>query len=162
MMLGRQLAVSLVVLASSGFAAGCTGDGGDSGGGGNNGAVMRATLTGDGCRYEGSTTPGVGTFSVAVRNETNKVANFVLMVLPEDAKLKDVENWFAKAFQSWEQTGKYVLHPITWVSSTLVAPHAASELPANVSTGRLAVLCESGPLWPPSHVVAAAELDVTS
>ena len=155
---GRHLVVSLVALAMAGVAAGC------GGGGDNTGEVMRATLTGDGCRYQGDTTPGAGTFSVAVRNETNKAANFVLMVLPEDAKLKDVENWFAKAFQTWEQTGKYDLHPITWVSSTLVAPHAASELPANViSTGRLAVLCESGPrLYPPSRVIAAVSLDVTA
>jgi hypothetical protein len=153
--------MSLVVMATAGFATGCTSDGGD-GGGGNNGAVMRATLTGDGCRYEGNTTPGAGTFSVEVRNETNKPVNFDLMVLPQDTKLKDVETWFAKALQTWEQTGKYVLHPITWVSSTEVAPHAASELPANVSTGRLAVLCVSGaPLARYPRVIAAAALDVT-
>jgi hypothetical protein len=123
---------------------------------------MRATLTGDGCTYEGNTTPAPGTFSVEVRNETNKVVDFDLMVLPEDATLKDVETWFAKALQTWGQTGRYVLHPITWVSSTQVAPHAASELPANLSTGRLAVLCVSGtPLARYPLVIAAAELDVT-
>lgn len=160
MTVGGYLVVSLVALATVGFAAGCTGGGEGGNGGGDNEGVMRATLTGDGCTYEGDTTPGAGTFSVEVRNETNKPVNFQLMVLPENATLKDVETWFAEALKTWEQTGRYVLHPITWVSNTLVGPHAASELPANVSTARLAVLCASATPRP-SGVIAAAELDVT-
>jgi len=124
------------------------------------GEVMRATLTGDGCRYEGSTTPAPGTFSVDVQNETDKPVNFQLMVLPKDATLKDVEAWFHQALQTWRQTGKYVLRPITWVSNTEVGAHEASELPANVPAGRLAVLCAPGDQRR-SDVIAAAELDVT-
>ena len=146
--------VSLVVLATAGLAAGC------SGGGDNNADVMRATLTGDGCRYEGKTTPGAGTFSIEVRNETNKPVNFQLMVLPKNAALKDVEAWFHQALRRWRQTGKYVLRPIEWVSNTEVAAHAASELPANVPAGRLAVLCAPGDQRR-SDIIAAAELDVT-
>ena len=152
--LGRLVTVFFVALVTLGVAAGC---GGDSGGGG----VMRATLTGDGCRYEGSTTPAPGTFAVDVRNETSKPVNFQLMMLPTNATLQDVEAWFVKARQTWDRTGKYPLHPITWVSNTLVAPHAASELPANVSQGKLAVLC--APAVPrPVDVIAATELDVSS
>src|SRR6476659_8055353 len=153
MMLRRHLAVSLVALATAGCAAGCSGDSNDA-------DVMRATFTGDGCRYEGNTAPAPGTFVVEVRNETNELANFKLMMLPPDAKPADVEGWFHKALQTYEQTGKYIMHPITWVSNTLVAPHATGEVPANVSTGRLAVLCmRDSPR--PSRVIAAAELDVT-
>jgi len=156
MTLGRLVAVSFVALVTVGLAAGCTGGGGD----GDDGGVMRATLTGDGCRYEGSTTPAPGTFSVDVQNETDKPVNFQLMVLPKDATLKDVEAWFHQALQTWRQTGKYVLRPITWVSNTEVGAHEASELPANVPAGRLAVLCAPGDQRR-SDVIAAAELDVT-
>ena len=80
MTLGRHLVVSLVALATAGFAAGC-------GSGSNDEDVMRATLTGDGCRYQGDTTPVPGTFAIDVRNETKEPADFVLMMLPKDATL---------------------------------------------------------------------------
>ena len=165
MTLSRHLVVSLVALATAGLAAGCGGDGS----GGNDGDVMRATLTGDGCRYQGDTTPVPGTLTVEVRNETSGLADFDLMQLPEGTDLKEIEGWFNKARQKYQQTGNVRIHPITWVSSTLVAPHATSELPANASSGRLAVLCapassifsdaENSPPFP-SRVIAAAELDV--
>ena len=154
-MLRTYVSLSFVTLATVGFAVGCGSDSSD-------GHVMRATLSGDGCRYQGNTTPAPGTFAIDVRNDTNKPANFVLMLLPQDAKLKDVETWFHQALQTWQKTGKYVLRPITWVSSTQVAPHAASELPANMfRRARLALLCAP---WNqrPFDVIAAAELDVAS
>ncbi len=165
MTLGRHLVVSLVALATAAFAAGCGGDDG-----GND--VMRATLTGDGCRYQGDTTPAPGPFTVEVRNQTSELANFQLIQLPEGTKPKDIEGWFNKARQQYEQTGRFTLPHIMWVSSTLVSPHAASELPGNVSRGsRLAVLCASASSSDaknnphlqllPSRVIAAAELDVT-
>ena len=96
---------------------------------------MRATLTGDGCRYQGDTTPAPGPFTVEVRNQTSELANFQLIQLPEGTKPNDIEGWFNKARQQYEQTGRFSLPHIMWVSSTLVYPHAASELPGNVSRG---------------------------
>jgi hypothetical protein len=149
----RYLALSFATLATVCVAAGCGGDSGDSG-------VMRVTLGGEGCSYEGSTTPAAGTFAVDVRNDTNRPANFVLMKLPKDATLKDVEAWFHQALRTWRRTGKYVLRPIAWVSNTEVPAHAASELPANVPAGRLAVLCAPGD-QPRSDIIAVAALNVT-
>ena len=156
MTLGRHLVVSLVALATAGFAAGCGGDGD------NSAEVMRATLSGDGCRYEGSTTPAPGSLALDVRNDTNEEAYFVLMMLPKDATLKDVEAWFHQALRRWLQTGKYVLRPpIAWVTSTRIAPHAAGELPFNMfRRARLAVLCTRGS-GRRYDVIAAAELEVT-
>jgi len=149
------LALSFATLATVGFAAGCGGDSGDSG-------VMRVTLSGDGCRYEGTTTPP-GTFAIDVRNDTNKRASFALVMLPKDATLKDVQTRFDQAFKRWQKTGKYVLRrPMSWYFSAHVAPHTASELLANVSAGRWAVLCVRGNPYPPADATAAAELDVTS
>jgi hypothetical protein len=166
MLLGRHLLVSLLALATAGVAAGCTGS---DGGGGNNGAVMRATLTGDGCRYQGDTTPAPGTFTIEVRNETNESADFHLIALPAGTTLDDVETWFEETRRTYQQTGTVSLPHITWASSTLVEPHATSELPGNAPTGRFAVLCSpAGSLFSDANnprflsgIVAAAELDVT-
>jgi hypothetical protein len=154
-MLRTYVALSFVTLATVGFAVGCSSDSSD-------GQVMRVTLTGDACRYEGNATPAPGTFAVDVRNETNRPATFVLMMLPQDAKLKDVETWFHQALQTWQKTGKYVMRPITWLSSKQVAPHAASELSVNMfRRARLAILCAP---WNqrPFDVIAAAELNIAS
>ena len=164
MTLGRRFVVSLVALAMAGVAAGC------GGAGDNTGEVMRVTLTGDGCRYQGDRTPAPGLFTIEVRNESSERAHFELIELPAGTTLNDVEGWFDEARQRYEQTGTYsVQHHITWVSVTLVEPHASSELPGNASTGRFAVLCHASNGPPgrplravPSPVIAAAELEVTS
>src|SRR5262245_21295972 len=148
--------LSFAMVATAALAAGC--NGGDS----SHEGVMRATLTGDGCRYEGSTTPAQGTFAVEVRNETNKPAEFALMILPQGAKLTDVETWFHQALRTWQRTGKYVMHRITWLSSTKGARQAAGELSAKMyRRARLGLLCAP---WNqrPFDVVVAAELDVAS
>jgi len=155
MMLRSRLALSFVIVATAAFAAGCSDDSSHE-------SVMRVTLTGDSCRYEGTTTPP-GTFAIDVRNDTNKPASFALVMLPKDATLKDVQTRFDQAFKRWQKTGKYVLRrPMSWYFSAHVAPHAASELPANVSAGRWAVLCVRGNPYPPADATASAELDVTS
>ena len=134
MTLGRHLVVSLVALATAAFAAGCGGDDG-----GND--VMRATLTGDGCRYQGDTTPAPGPFTVEVRNQTSELANFQLIQLPEGTKPKDIEGWFNKARQQYEQTGRFTLPHIMWVSSTLVSPMRRASFPA---------MCLGAAGWPSS------------
>ena len=161
MTLGRHLVVSLVALATVGVAAGC------GGGGDNTGEVMRVTFTGDGCRYQGDTTPAPGLFTIEARNESSESAHFELIELPAGTTLNDIEGWLEEARQRRERLSGAV---------TLVEPHAASELPGNASTGRFAVLCRAAS-WlildasngPPGRnvravpcpVIAAAELDVT-
>lgn len=144
---------------------------------------MRATLTDKGCTYEGDTTPSPGVFTIQVRNETRYVAHFLLWELAEGSTAAEIEPWFAQALREYEQTGKAAnLEPPQLkvpISDTVVGPGtagrpgAASELPANVSTGRYVVVCSvtrRGPAtlpsgaveWrdPPAHVYGAVELDV--
>jgi hypothetical protein len=168
MTLGRHLVVSLVAFAMAGVVAGC------GGGGDETGEVMRATFTGDGCRYQGDTTPASGLFTIEVRNESSERGHFELMELPAGTTLDDVEDWLEEARQRHEQFSWY--HHVRWVSVTGVEPHSTSELPGNASTGRFAVLCRadnclfSDPSYgPPGRRVravpcpeiAAAELEVT-
>ena len=148
------LAVSIAAIAPAVVAAGCSGNASDD-------AVMRVTLSGDGCRYEGSTTPAPGSFAVDVRNDTNKPADFVLMRLPKDATLKDVEAWFDQTLETRRETGEWVVRPIIYVSSRRIAGHADGELPVNMfRRARLALLCAP---WNQRtvDVIAAAQLDVT-
>ena len=155
MMPRGYLVLSIAAIATAVTAAGCSGTASDD-------AVMRATLSGDGCRYEGTTTPAPGSFVVEVRNDTNKPATFALAMLPKDATLKDVHAWFQQARQTWRRTGKVVMPPMSWVSSTKIGPHAASELPFNMfRRARLVLLCAP---WNrrPFDVIAVAALDVTS
>ena len=153
MMPRGYLAASIAAVATV-VAAGCSGNARDD-------ALMRATLSGDGCRYEGSTTLAPGSFAVDVRNDTERPADFVLMMLPKDATLKDVEAWFEQTLQTRRQTGEWVVRPIIYVSSRRIVGHAADELPFNmVRRARLALLCAP---WNQRtlDVIAAAELKTT-
>jgi hypothetical protein len=164
MTLGWHFPVTLVALAMAGVAAGC------GGGGDNTGEVMRATLTGDGCRYQGDTTPAPGVFTIEVRNESSERADFHLAEVPAGTTVEEVESWFEEMRRKYEQTGMVSMPPhITLTTSALVRPHASSELPGNASTGSFVVLCAPGrglfsdasnPRFL-SGIVAAAELDVT-
>jgi hypothetical protein len=132
---GDGLAATLgVLIVAGGFAAGC-GGGAD---------VMRATLTAEGCTYEGDTTPAPGVFRVEVRNETHDVANFAVAELAEGAKIEEIEPWYAEAREQLGQPGPYDFNPPQLkgvFSSSLVAAGATGELPVNESSGRYVVLC---------------------
>ena len=154
MMLRSRLALSFVIVATAAFATGCSDDSSHE-------SVMRVTLTGDSCRYEGTTTPP-GTFAIDVRNDTNKPASFALVMLPKDATLKDVQTRFDQAFQRWQKTGKYVLRrPMSsYFSAHVARMRLVSFPPMSPRAG--------GPSFayvgtdPPADATAAAELDVTS
>jgi hypothetical protein len=89
---GVGATLGLLVVAG-GLAAGC--------GGGVD--VMRATLTAEGCTYEGDTTPAPGVFTVEVRNETHNVAEFMIAELAEGAKIEEVEPWYEEARRNLAQ-----------------------------------------------------------
>jgi hypothetical protein len=159
---GDGLAATLgVLVVAGGFAAGC-GGGAD---------VMRATLTPEGCTYEGDTTPAPGVFTVQVRNETHDVANFAIAELAEGAKIEEIEAWYEEARRKLGQPGPYNFNPPQLkrgpFSSSLVAAGTTGELPINESSGRYVVLCalDAGS-WGAGgwglRLFAATELDVQS
>ena len=135
---GNGLAATLgVLVVAGGLAVGC-GGGAD---------VMRATLTADGCTYEGDTTPAPGVFRVEVRNETHDVANFAVAELAEGARIEEIEPWYENERRKLEQPGPYDFNPTQFAvvgSSSAVGPGASSELPVNESSGRYVVLCALG------------------
>jgi hypothetical protein len=155
---GFAATIGLLVVVG-GFVAGCRG-GAD---------VMRATLTAEGCTYEGDTTPAPGVFRVEVRNETHDVANFAVAELAEGAKIAEIESWYEQARSRAGQPGPYNFNPPQLrgvFASSLVAAGATGELPVNESSGRYVVLCalDAAGSWATGgwglRLFAATELDV--
>jgi hypothetical protein len=141
--------------------------------GGSGGGVMRATLTDEGCTYEGDTTPPAGMFSIEVRNETTRFTHFTLVELADDATIEEIAPSFKKAEQNYMQTGVTPKESEVFkrgIAFASVEPEATSELPANESPGRYAVICTVGSVSDtretsnapdfPSRVYAPVELDV--
>jgi hypothetical protein len=155
---GFAATIGLLVVVG-GFVAGC-GGGAD---------VMRATLTAEGCTYEGDTTPAPGVFRVEVRNATHDVANFAVAELAEGAKIEEIEPWYEQARSKAGQPGPYNFNPPQLrgvFASSLVAAGATGELPVNESSGRYVVLCalDAEGSWATGgwglRLFAATELDV--
>ena len=141
---GDGLAATLgVLVVAGGLAAGC-GGGAD---------VMRATLTADGCTYEGDTTPAPGVFRVEVRNETHDVANFAVAELAEGARIEEIEPWYENERRKLEQPGPYDFNPTQFV---VVGP-ARSSVPEQAVSfrGRAGTMRQS---WPADYPDRAPEL----
>ena len=146
-------------------------------GGGTDTGPMRATLTPDGCAYEGDTSPAPGVFNVEVRNQTPFGASFALWELADGSTVEEIEEIYRMAIREHERTGT-LPGESTWtlpwppplkrtVSVTMVGLEGSSQLPANERTGRYVILCEvrrrgTGQTsdWFPLRVYVAAELDV--
>jgi len=131
MPLGRIAATSFVMLAGTLGLAGCGGDDGDS---------MRATLTDEGCTYEGDTTPASGVFTVAVDNQTHRFVNFILGEYLAGPKTGNAARVVLSAPPPGGGSSDVVyFRP---VSNAEVEPLAASELPANEEpAGKYVVVC---------------------
>ncbi len=128
---GRIVATSFVMLAGAVGLAGCRGDDGDS---------MRATLTDEGCTYEGDTTPASGVFTVAVDNQTRRFANFILGEYLTGPETGNAARLVTSAPPPGGGSSDVVY--IRPVSNAEVEPLAASELPANQEpVGKYVVVC---------------------
>lgn len=136
---------------------------------------MRATLTDDGCTYEGDTTPASGVFNIKVENKTSHVAKFSLWALAAGKNVEDVRHAYEQARPAFER-GK-APKPGTFDglfarggASTVTAPEATSVLPLNESSGRFVIACfvprvdadlRSDHIPPPAAVyVVPVELEV--
>ena len=54
-------------------------------------AAMRATLTNDGCTYNGDTSPTAGMFTIDVENQTESSGSFALLSLAEGSTVDDLQ-----------------------------------------------------------------------
>jgi hypothetical protein len=131
--------------------------------GGNSSEKMRATLTDDGCTYEGDETPAAGMFTVEVENQTMYFGAFALAAIAEGSTIKDdLEPFLEKARQQFQRSGTLLDSPAYYEQVVRGAAQAGETtfLPADVPAGRYALMCfvDDLPTW---RVYAAAQLDVT-
>jgi len=133
---------------------------------------MRATLTDDGCTYEGDVTSAAGRFTIEVENETFQFAAFLLAALNEGSAFDDIEPFLENPRQ-YERSRALadLTPPYETVGGAEVEPKSSTFLPVDVPAGRYVVLCvvhrssderrSADDVVPPERVQAAAQLDVT-
>lgn len=153
MAFGTRVAVTLVAITTVVLPTSC---GGDAEG------KMRATLTDDGCTYEGDTTPATGMFTIEVENQTGYFGAFALASLAPGSTIDDLEPWLEKARAQFTRSGTLPDLPPFYeqVVRSGVEAGTSSFLPVDVPSGTYAVMCfvDDLPTW---RVYPAAQLDVT-
>jgi hypothetical protein len=158
-----------LLLSTAVLATGCGGSGSD---------TIRATLTDDGCTYEGDTTPAPGLFNIEVENKTSHFAWFGIWKLASGKSTEDVQHAYTQALADFKRTHQPPPKPFTdglylpnAGASAHTDPVASSALTLNEDSGRLVIVCfdqssvdtrtSSSAFTPPSAVyVVPAELEV--
>jgi hypothetical protein len=146
------MAVALVTAAVSLVPMACGGDE----------AAMRATLTNDGCTYDGDTSPTAGMFTIEVENQTEFSGSFALLSLAEGSTVDDLQRALDQYPRQFERDGTLPEPPdYKFLVRSDVEAGATSALPADVSAGTCAVVCFVDDV-PIEQVYIAEQLDVTS
>jgi hypothetical protein len=149
---GTRIAVALLTAAVSLVPMACGGDE----------AAMRATLTNDGCTYDGDTSPTAGMFTIEVENQTEFSGSFVLLSLAEGSTVVDLQPALDQYPRQFERDGTLPEPPdYKFLVRSDVEAGATSALPADVSAGTYAVVCFVDDV-PIEKVYIAEQLDVTS
>jgi hypothetical protein len=161
----RTRAAAAVLLISVSFLVSCGGDGGP----------MHATLTDDGCTFEGDTTADAGRFAIEVENRTRRFASFGVIALLGDQALDE------SALARERVTSRLLLRSRArsdspppygrWIGGADVEPSATTSLPVDTAAGRYAVACfvhsnseerlRASEIPPPERSYVAAQFEVT-
>jgi len=126
-------------------------------------AGMRATLTDDGCTYEGDTSPTAGMFTIEVENKTDFSGSFVLLSLAGGSTVDDLQPSVEQYPRQFERDGSPLPEPpdYKFLVRSDVEAGATSALPADVPAGTYAVVCFVDDDLPSKEVFIAEQLDVT-
>ena len=152
---GVRAVVALVTLTAVMPLASCGGGGGNS---------LRATLTDDGCTYEGDTSPAAGRFTIHLANKTEFFAAFALARLSDGKTINDLKPYLEKARREFLETGTLAAPPFPDFYEQVVREGVqagqSDDLPADLPAGTYALMCfwDPLPIW---DVYRAAQLDVT-
>ena len=152
---GVRAAVALVTVTAVMPLASCGGGGGNS---------LRATLTDDGCTYEGDTSPAAGRFTIDFANKTEFFAAVALARLSDGKTIDDLQPYLEKAGREFAKTGTLPAPPFPDFYEQVVRWGVEAgqngDLAADVPAGTYALMCfaDNLPMW---RVYRAAQLDVT-
>jgi hypothetical protein len=126
-------------------------------------AAMRATLTNDGCTYDGDTSPTAGILTIEVENQTELSGASGLVSLAEGSTVDDLQPALDQYPRQFEQDGTLPEPPdfyALWGRSGVEAG-ASGPLSADVPAGTYALVCFVDDDLPTEHVYIAEQLDVT-
>ena len=132
--------------------------------GGGAGNSLHATLTDDGCTYEGDTSPAAGVFTIDFANKTKFFAEVALARLSDGKTINDLQSYLEKARREFAQSGTLPAPPFPdfyeQVVRSGVEARQKGDLPADLPAGTYALMCfaDNLPMW---DVYRAAQLDVT-
>ena len=152
---GVRAAVAIVTLTAVMLLASCGGGGGNS---------LRATLTHDGCTYEGDTSPAAGRFTIDFANKTEFFGSVALARLSDGKTINDLQPYLEKAGIISLQTGTLAAPPFPDFYEQVVRwgveAGQNADLAADVPAGTYALMCfpDNLPMW---RVYRAAQLEVT-
>ena len=155
MSLGVRAAVAIVTLIAVMLLASCSGDGGKS---------VRATLTDDGCTYDGDTSPDAGTVTIDVENRTTFFGAFALARLSDGKTIDDLQPYLEMARRQFARSGTLPAPPFPGFYEQVVRSGVEAgqngDLQADLPAGRYALMCfaDNLPMW---RVYRAVQLDVT-
>jgi hypothetical protein len=112
----------------------------------------RATLTEDGCAYEGDTAAEQGAFTIGVNNRTDRRGTFVIFRLADGHTMADVHADVDQAQREFDERGGFPPPPPGYfdqITYTAVKPDAASDLTAHLEAGTYFVMCfvDDLPVW---------------
>ena len=126
-------------------------------------AAMRATLTNDGCTYDGDTSPTAGMFTIEVENQTEFSGSFVLLSLAEGSTVDDLQPALEQYPRQFERDGTRLPEPpdYKFLVRSDVEAGATSALPADVPAGTYALVCFVDDDLPTEQIYIAEQLDVT-
>ena len=126
-------------------------------------AAMRATLTNDGCTYDGDTSPTAGMFTIEVENQTEFSGSFVLLSLAEGSTVDDLQPALEQYPRQFERDGTRLPEPpdYQFLVRSDVEAGATSALPADVPAGTYALVCFVDDDLPTEQIYIAEQLDVT-
>ncbi len=154
MAFGNRTAVTLVMAAVALLPMAC--------GGGDDEGAMRATLTDDGCTYEGDTSPAAGMFTIEVENKTEFVSVFTLATIAEGSTIDDLEAYIEQAQRQVAQNGRLPALPSFYEQTVRTGVEAGETgtIPVDVTAGTYVLSCivDELPTW---RAYVAEQLDVT-
>lgn len=153
-----RLGVSVVILTIA--LAGC---------GGGDGA-MKLTLRDDECVYEGATSRDAGSFTIDVKNESNRFGHVAVATLVRGATAADIQPFLDAAWHEFRRTGESLPPPWETVSVDRAIPGDERVLEFDGKAGSYLLLClvdtdqdfgqDEPEDVPPAEVHLAAELQV--
>jgi hypothetical protein len=149
-------------LSALGLLAGCGGGGSE---------TMRATLTDDGCTYDGPASAHAGRFTIEVSNDSDSFGAFFLSAVADD-DADELQSTIDGVLRRFEKSGESPARvPWRTIVGSQASPSETTVIPADVKAGSYAVLCfvsartdsrqTSNEQVPPAAVYVATRLDVT-